>query len=371
MKHSFKNKGSKAWLKLLSLALVSGLFLSACNAGGSGETTTVTTAPVTTTAATETESPASSSETTIEAPTDLSTEGSETQTETTEAAAAADLPVTDRAGYPLSLEAPANTVAVMAPAYAQIMEGLGVLDRIIVVDTNTPSAVAGLDEITQMDLFAPNIETLIDERPDLVLASSISLAGGSDNPFQQVVDAGIPVAYFPTADSLTDIAEDIRFIGDVLGLSEEGAALAADFEANLETLAEAAAAVETPKTALFEVAPAPEIYSFGSGVYLHEMLETIGAVNILSDQEGWLPVTEEAALAADPDVIFTSANWLPDPVRDVLDRAAWQGVTAVTNEEVYYIENNHTQLPSQKVADGMLEMAQAIYPEAFGDVTLR
>lgn len=348
-------KHNRVWLSVLSLALAAGLFLTACTGNGDGAATTTTTAGTTT------------PETTTEATTQETT-----TVETTEASKpATELPTEDRVGNPLSLEAPAETVAVMAPAYAQIIEGLGALDRIILVDTNTPMAIPALSELPQMDLFAPNVETLIADQPDVILASSISMSGGTDDPFQQAEDAGIAVAYIPTADSLNDIVADIRFIGAVLGLADEAEAMAEDYEENLQMLADIAETLTTRKTVLFEVAPAPDLYSFGSGVYLNEMLAGIGAINILADQEGWLPVTEEAALAANPDAIFTSANWQEDPVQDILDRQAWQDITALQEKDVYYIENKHTQLPSQKVVEGMLEMAQAIYPEAYADVTLR
>ena len=345
------NQRMKRWTQVTAWLLTLVLILSACQtAEGTDDTTVASTITSTTTSTT--------------------TEATTTEATTTEAASA-ELPTEDRAGNALNLEAPAESVAVMAPAYAQIMEGLGALERIAMVDTNTPMAVPALQELPQMDLFAPNVELLISEQPDLILVSSISMAGGEDDPFRQAQEAGIEVAYIPTADTLADIAEDIRFIGAVLGMEKEGEQLAADYEANLLTLSELAAGIEEPKQALFEVSPAPDIYSFGSGVYLHEMLETVNIRNILADQEGWLPVTEEAALAANPDLIFTSANWLEDPVQEILDRSAWASVTAIEEGDVYYIENNHTQLPSQRVVDGMLAMAQAAYPDVFGDVELR
>ena len=36
--------------------------------------------------------------------------------------------------------------------------------------------------------------------------------------------------------------------------------------------------------------------SFGQGVFLHEILEVLGATNVFADQTGWLSVTAEAAV---------------------------------------------------------------------------
>jgi iron complex transport system substrate-binding protein len=40
------------------------------------------------------------------------------------------------------------------------------------------------------------------------------------------------------------------------------------------------------------------------------MIETIGAKNVLANEKGWLPVTEEAAIAAKPEVILTNVNYM-------------------------------------------------------------
>ena len=75
-----------------------------------------------------------------------------------------------------------------------------------------------------------------------------------------------------------------------------------------------------PKTVLFEVAALPDIYSFGNGTFLNEMIETIGAKNVLANEKGWLPVTEEAAIAAKPEVILTNVNYMKDPAKEILAR---------------------------------------------------
>lgn len=56
------------------------------------------------------------------------------------------------------------------------------------------------------------------------------------------------------------------------------------------------------------------MYSFGGGVFLDEMIEIIGAENILGEETGWLRVEPETIMAADPDVILTNVNYIEDPV---------------------------------------------------------
>ena len=107
------------------------------------------------------------------------------------------------------------------------------------------------------------------------------------------------------------------------------------------------------------------MYSFGSGVFLNEMIELIGAENVLAGQEGWLPVEAETIVAADPDVILTNVNYIDDPVAEILGRSGWEGMSAVQNEQVFYIDNMASSLSNQNVVKALDQMAKAVYPELF------
>ncbi|MGH2266648.1 ABC transporter substrate-binding protein, partial [Enterococcus faecalis] len=75
--------------------------------------------------------------------------------------------------------------------------------------------------------------------------------------------------------------------------------------------------IKKPKTFWLEVAVLSDIYSFGNGTFLNEMSETSGAKNVLANEKGWLPVIEEAAIAAKPEVILTNVNYMKDPAKEI------------------------------------------------------
>src|SRR5690606_25784834 len=119
------------------------------------------------------------------------------------------------------------------------------------------------------------------------------------------------------------------------------------------------------KTVYFEIGAAPYMYSFGKGVFLHEMLEIIGAVNALGDQESWISVSDEAVLAADPDVIITNVNYIENPVEEIKSRSGWENVKAIKNDEVYYVDNMKSSVPDHNIVIALEEMAKAVYPDKF------
>lgn len=138
-------------------------------------------------------------------------------------------------------------------------------------------------------------------------------------------------------------------------------------QAELDRIGEIGKSITDKKKVYFEISAAPNLYSFGSGAFLNEMLELIGAENILAEEQGWLPVDSETVVAANPDVILTNVNYVEDPVSEILGRSGWENITAVSTGQVYYIDNLASSLPNQNIVKALDQMAQAIYPEYYAE----
>lgn len=277
-------------------------------------------------------------------------------------------PTQDRSGAPITLPETIDSIAVMAPSIAETVVDLGLGDKIVAIDTQTEAyALAGVPEgLPAFDMQAPDTEALAALEPDVVFVSGISIIEG-ENLFQPLVDMGVCIASIPTSNSIADIEADITFLAACLGCEEQGEAIVDEMQAEIDAVAAIGAAVpeDERKSVYFEISAAPYCYSFGEGVFLDEMLELIGADNVLAGQEGWLSVDEEAVVAADPDVILTSVNYIDDPVGEITARAGWEGVAAVQNGEVYAIDNKTSSLPNENVVQALREMAQAVYPDLY------
>lgn len=277
-------------------------------------------------------------------------------------------PTQDRSGAPITLPDTIDSIAVMAPSIAETVVDLGLGDKIVAIDTQTEAyALAGVPEgLPAFDMQAPDTEALAALEPDVVFVSGISIIEG-ENLFQPLVDMGVCIASIPTSNSIADIEADVAFLAACLGCEAQGEAIVDEMQAEIDAVAAIGAAVpeDERKSVYFEISAAPYCYSFGEGVFLDEMLELIGADNVLAGQEGWLSVDEEAVVAADPDVILTSVNYIDDPVGEITARAGWEGVAAVQNGEVYAIDNKTSSLPNENVVQALREMAQAVYPDLY------
>lgn len=282
-------------------------------------------------------------------------------------ALAGDLPTADRAGNEISVPAEITKVISMAPSTSQVLDELGITDLLVAVDTQTAFYMEETAALPQFDMMTPDCESILALDPDIVFVTGMSYVGAED-PYAELTEAGICVAQIPSSNSIADIKEDILFISSCFDMEAEGTAIVDSMEDTIEEIRAIGETITDKKTVLFEISCLPDIYSFGNGVFLNEMLELIGAENIFADQEGWISVTEESAVTANPDVILTSVNYIEDPVGEILGREGWETVTAVKNEAVAYIDNEASGLPNQNIILALKEMANAVYPEAYAEI---
>jgi iron complex transport system substrate-binding protein len=287
--------------------------------------------------------------------------------DTPAAPAARARPETDREGYPITLPNEINTIVTLGPSNAEILVALGFGDKIIATDRYAED-VAGLGVgvprafgITDFDA-----EYIIDLAPDILLVSGLARVGGDDDPLAPISDVGISVIHMPSSESIAAIMEDIRFIAAVMEAYEAGEEIISMMQSEIDEIRQISASATEARTVYFEISPAPWMWSTGSGTFLHEMMEIVGAVNIFADHyDGFLSVSEEILLELNPDVILTSVDFIDDPIADIMERPGFDAIAAVQNEAVFRIDTAASNRPSQNIVIALRQIARAVFPEYF------
>lgn len=297
-----------------------------------------------------------------------SSEKTESSAPTTSSEASApevSKPTTDPSGAEVSIPDSIDSIVCLSPAVNEALIALGVGDSLVAYDTQSVGLEGIPADLPTLDMMQPDMETLASLKPDVLFVSNMTLYDQT-NPFQQLIDMGVCVLCVPSANSIAEIESSLSFIAAAVGKSAEGDALIDGMQAELDRIAAIGESITEKKTVYFEIGAAPNLYSFGSGVFLNEMIELIGAENILADQEGWLAVEGETVASANPDVILTNVNYLDDAVGEILSRSGWEGVSAIQNKQVYYIDNMSSSLSNHNIVKALDEMAKAVYPDAYG-----
>ena len=285
------------------------------------------------------------------------------------------VPTKDRAGNDIKVPEKVEKIVSMAPSTTQFLIDLGLADKIVGIDTNSATYADKLkSDIPLFDMMNPDNEAIAALAPDIVFTSGMSSVGGT-SPFQSLTDSGICVADIPSPSSLEGICDDLEFIGACVGKGMESLAYSKGFTAFMASVEEIGKNIpsDQQKTVLVMMnvpsSDYPTIYTFGKGTYMNEMLEAIGAKNAFGDQEGWLSVSVEDAIAANPDVILMDCNWLPGAADQVKALEGWENVTAVKNNAVIQIDEDLCSRPNQHVSEATIEWGRAVYSDKFSEFT--
>ena len=290
-----------------------------------------------------------------------------TSPDTTEATAtpSANVPAYDRDGFPFTMPTSTNTIVSIGPSNTEILVGLGFADAIIQTDMFSAGIPGIASDIATLDMMALDMERIISLNPCVVFVAGLARVYGEMEPLAVVSDVGISVVYIPTSTSIAEIKEDILFISAVMGRHSQGEAIVADMTEEINFFRQLGESVTQRRTVYFEISPAPFMFSFGTGTFLHEMIELVGATNIFGDQYSWLGVADEVLLDLNPDIIFTTTDFIDDPVGEIKSRSGWDSITAVQNGDVFQVNADASQRPSQNIVIALREIAAAVHPDEF------
>ena len=273
--------------------------------------------------------------------------------------------VTDREGNEVTIPTNIEKIVSTAPSNTEILTALGMGDKIVCMDTYSEGIEGVKEDVVKMDFTAPDAEEIIGLEPDIIIASGYNKAGSSDDPFKSLSDAGIPVVYIPSSESIEGIYKDIEFVASIVNQEDKGKEIVDGMKSDIEEISTIGKTIKDKKKVYLEIGPAPTLYSVGKSTFLNEMIEIIGAENIFANENSWISPSEESVIDANPDVIITNAGYMENPTEEIKSRDAWENINAVKNNEVYLVDQNASSRPSQNVIKALEQMAKAVYPEHY------
>ncbi len=150
------------------------------------------------------------------------------------------------------------------------------------------------DAAAGMPVIRPSSETVLKLKPDLV----VMYAGTNPRLHLSLQRLSVPVLDVPWANSLADVRQVTKMLGEKLGASERAAALLADMDRKI-------AAVRGPEPPVRTILYEPQGYATVQGV-TEEIMRIAGLVNAAPPSQltrsGQLPV--EAVIAAAPELLI-------------------------------------------------------------------
>jgi iron complex transport system substrate-binding protein len=180
----------------------------------------------------------------------------------------------------------------------EILSALGLQDRIVAVDVTSyyPAAVAGLPKVGHNRNISA--EAILAQKPTLVIGLKDQT---KPELAEQIRSAGVKVLLFELEHTIQGSKNLVQQMADTLGKTEGSPAIISGIDKDVSSLSRP---VNSPKV-LF-------IYARGTGTMMvagdktasSSIIEIAGGTNAVTGFEDFKPLTPEALVAANPDVIL-------------------------------------------------------------------
>lgn len=204
----------------------------------------------------------------------------------------------------------------MAGSLAQTVWGLGLGERLVGRDISTKfPGTEDLPLVTGTG-HAISPESVLSLRPDIIITDGTV---GPIDVMLQLRQAGVTVVFIDVPAGITQGPRQALRVAEVLGVPDEGAALAERITADIAAVTQVIAA-NTPRQPedklrimfLYLRGSSGIYYLFGNESGAGELIEALGGIDV-AGEIGWVglrPVTDEALISANPDLILVMTSGL-------------------------------------------------------------
>ena len=289
---------------------------------------------------------------------------------------APELPVTvtDAEGRQVEITDVSRILPVdVSGTIAATVFGLGLGDAVVGRDSSTSfDGTEDLPVVTKSG-HTLNAEAILELAPTVMLTDT---SIGPKEVRQQLRDAGIAVVVVSSERRADTVAELVGEIAAALGVPERGDDLSVRLEADVTAaVAEVAgvapgAASDRPRMLFLYVRGSANVYYiFGRDSGADSLIEAVGGVDVASEigWEGMKPMTAEALVAAQPDVLVMMTDGLASVggVDGLLERIpALQQTPAGANLRVVDMADAEILSFGPRTADVIRALARAVYAPA-------
>ncbi len=235
--------------------------------------------------------------------------------------AQADATLKDAAGRTVEVKDASRIVSV-GGAVTEILYALGKEKNIVGIDTTSlypPRAAAEKPSVGYMRQLSA--EGVLGLKPSIIIAIE---GAGPKETLSVLQAAGVPMVVVPESYTGAGIVEKIQTIALATGAKERGECIAARVRADLATLEKLETGIAKRKRVMFVLSfVSGKAMVSGSKTAADGVIRMAGAENAITAYDGYKQLSDEAIIAANPDVVMT------------LERSGPGGPATLTSDAVF------------------------------------
>ena len=276
----------------------------------------------------------------------------------TASTALAQLSVVDDLQRTVSLRSAANRIVSLAPSITESLFAIGAGEQVVGVTSYCNYPPAALVKAKVGGIVNPNIEAIVNLRPDLIV---LSMEGNVREDFVKLTSFGIPV-FVTNPRTLQGIRHSIEQLGQLAGRSVEASHLVAMMQSREDSIV-AATRRAMKKKVLFFVSLQPLIV-VGAGTFLDELLELAGAINPAAATFSTFPAySREAVVSDNPDIIVIMSGLIAQTGNLDKQYPEWAQLEAVRAGRVFQIDADIVSRPGPRAVDGLDAIFHILHPQ--------
>lgn len=258
----------------------------------------------------------------------------------------------------------AKRIVAIGGTVTEIIYALGEGNRVVAVDSTSlypPEATSkpNIGYVRQV-----SAEGVLSQKPDLIIAES---GAGPVDAITILKQSGLAYVTIPTPPDAKAIPDKIRAVGQAIGRPEKAEALARSVEASLKAVEDKVASETAPKKkVLFALSLANgRVMAAGSESSADAMIRLAGGENAVSTVSGYKPLTDEAVIAAAPDVVLVmSGGGQHLTAEKAFALPALAATPAGRNNAFVTMDGLYLLGLGPRAADAARDLHALLYPEA-------
>jgi iron complex transport system substrate-binding protein len=217
--------------------------------------------------------------------------------------AAAGVTVHDARDRDVTISDPARIVSI-GGAITEILYALGFEDRVAGVDSTSLYPVQALREKANVGYMRQlSAEGVLGLNPSLVLAMQGS---GPKETIEILEAAKVPLVMVPETFSEAGLIDKIKLVGHAMGADSRAECLTKAVAGDLAQLRELRGKVSKPVRVMFVMSMLNgRAMAAGQKTAANEIIALSGAVNAIDGFDGYKIISDEAIVAAKPDVVLS------------------------------------------------------------------
>ena len=264
---------------------------------------------------------------------------------------------TDDLGHVLRIQTAPQRIVSLAPNITEILFALGLDSAVAGVTDYCDYPAAARNKPRIGGMLNPNLERVLDLRPDLVLMSG---SGNMKSDYDKLRSAGVAVfvTYPRTVDS---VLTSISNIGALTGRKTEADSIVKALRDQKEDILRTAR--EAPRKSVLMLLSLSPLVAIGPGTFLNELITLANADNIAGDAAMAYPVlSREDILRRQPDVIIVTNDLVRSTDDILIAYPEWKGLKAIRQKRVALVDASMVSRPGPRVIEGLKLIFLAIHP---------